>query len=99
MKVHWTARAEARLDAIYNYRSQDNPAAALRVVQQVLRRSEQIATHPESGRRVPDYKREDVRELIENQYRIVYRILPGRIDVLTVMHTSQLLPSDLKLLP
>lgn len=99
MKVHWTARAEARLDAIHDYISQDDPAAALRVVQQVLRRSEQIATHPESGRRVPHYKREDVRELIENQYRIVYLILPGRINVLTVMHAAQLLPSDLKRLP
>jgi addiction module RelE/StbE family toxin len=99
VKVYWTARAEARLEAIYNYISRDNPAAALRVVQQVLRRSEQIATHPESGRCVPDYEREDVRELIENQYRIVYRIMPGRIDVLTVMHAAKLLPSDLKRLP
>jgi len=99
VKVHWTARAEARLDMIYNYIAQDNPAAALRVVGQVLRRSEQIATHPESGRQVLDYAREDVRELIEGHYRIVYRILPTRIDVLTVMHTAQLLPTDLKRLP
>lgn len=78
------------------YIAQDNPAAALRIVQQVLRRSWQIAALPGSGRRVPDYAREDVRELIEGQYRIVYRILPTRIDVLTVMHVAQLLPTDVQ---
>ena len=65
MKVHWTARAEARLDAIHAYIAQDNPAAASRIVQQVLRRSSQIAAFPDSGRRVADYAREDVHELIE----------------------------------
>lgn len=96
MKVHWTARAEARLDAIHAYIAQDNPAAALRIAQQILRRSWQIATFPSSGRRVPDYVREDVRELIEGQYRIVYRIGPARIDVLAVMHVAQLLPADMQ---
>ena len=31
MKVHWTARAEAHLDAIQAYIAQDNPAAASRI--------------------------------------------------------------------
>lgn len=95
MRVHWTARAEARLDAIHAYIAQDNPATALRVAQQILRRSGQIAAFPNSGRRVPDYTRDDVRELIEGNYRIVYRLLADRIDVLAVMHSAQLLPIDL----
>ena len=96
MRVHWTARAEARLDAIHAYIAQDNPAAALRIVQQVLRRSTQIAEFPGSGRRVPDYAREDVHELIEGKYRIVYRIWPSHVDVLAVMHVAQLLPTDVQ---
>lgn len=95
MKVHWTARAEARLDAIHAYIAQDNPAAALHIAQQILRRSWQIATFPDSGRRVPDYTREDVRELIEGNYRIIYRLLADHIDVVAVMHRAQLLPTDL----
>ena len=95
MKVHWTARAEARLDAINAFIAQDNPAAARRIVLDLLRRSQQIATFPASGRCVADYAREDVRELIEGKYRIVYRIVgSNRIDVLAVMHVAQLLPTD-----
>lgn len=95
MKVHWTARAEIRLDAIHAYIAQENPAAGLRIAQRILQRSSQIAEFPASGHRVPDYDRNDVRELIEGNYRIVYRLLDDRIDVLTVMHCAQLLPSDL----
>lgn len=95
MRVHWTARAEARLDAIHAYIAQDNPAAASRVTARVLLRSRQIATFPSSGRRVPDYARDDVRELIEGNYRIIYRLLTDRVDVVAVMHCAQLLPADL----
>jgi plasmid stabilization system protein ParE len=44
---------------------------------------------------VPEYQRDDVREILERPYRILYRIKPDRIDVITVMHYRQLLPSDL----
>lgn len=96
MKVHWTARAEARLNAIHDYIAQENPDAALRLAQSLLSRSQQIAAFPKSGRRVPSYGRDDVRELIEGHYRLIYRVLPQRIDVVAVMHGAQLLPSDFK---
>lgn len=94
--MHWSARAEARLDAIHAYIAQDNPAAALRTVQQIAHRAGQIATFPHSGRSVPDYSRDDVRELIEGEYRIVYRVGVDRIDVLTVKHCAQRLPPELR---
>lgn len=95
MKVRWTARAAARLDAIHDYIAGQDPAAAERVVRGLLQRTEQIASFPESGRRVPDYTRIDVHELIEGNYRIVYRLHRQQVDVLTVMHCAQLLPDDL----
>lgn len=96
MKVHWSARAVARLDAIHTYVAQDNPGAALRIVQHIARRAGQIAAFPNSGRSVPDYARDDVRELIEGEYRIVYRVGADRIDVLTVKHCAQRLPPELR---
>ncbi len=96
MRVHWTARAEARLDAICNHVATDAPAAAKALERRLLLRSRQIATFPHSGRHLPEYDRPDVRELIEGNYRLIYRVLVDRADVLTVMHCAQLLPSDLK---
>lgn len=40
---------------------------------------------------VPELAREDIRELIEDNYRIVYQVLDDRIVVLTVFEGHQLL--------
>ena len=68
---------------------------AKRMVDKITRRSEQIAAHPFSGRKVPQYDAEDFRETIEKPYRIIYRIRPDQIDVLAVIHGGQLLPDTL----
>ena len=54
MTVHWTDTAQDHLDAIYAYIAQDSPEYALRMVDRLTRRSQQIADAPLSGRRVPE---------------------------------------------
>ena len=89
MKVHWTNTAQGHLDAIYAYIAQDSPAYAKRLVDRLTRRSQQIIDFPMSGRRVPEYEMDQIREIIEGQYRIIYYITPDQIDVLAVIHASQ----------
>ncbi len=87
MRVHWTDTAEGHLDAIYDYIAQDSPEYAMRMVDRLTRRSQQISEFPFSGRRVPEYDDVDqIREVIEGPYRIIYHIKPDRIDVLAVIH-------------
>jgi addiction module RelE/StbE family toxin len=89
MMVHWTKTAQGHLDAIYAYIAQDSPAYAKRVVDRLTRRSQQTIDFPMSGRRVPEYEMDQIREIIEGQYRIIYYITPNQIDVLAVIHASQ----------
>lgn len=89
MKVHWTETAEGHLDAIYAYIAQDSPQYALRMVDRLTQRSQQIADFPLSGRKVPEYEMDQIREVIEGPYRIIYYVKPDRIDVLAVIHGSQ----------
>jgi len=86
MKVHWTDTAEGHLDALYTYIAQDSPEYAKRMVDRITRRSQQIADFPFSGRRVPEYDIDQIREVIEGSYRIIYHIKPDQIDVLAVIH-------------
>lgn len=74
MKVHWTDTAEGHLDALYAYITQDSPEYAKRMVDRLTRRSQQIANFPFSGRRVPEYDIDQIREVIEGPYRIIYHI-------------------------
>ena len=67
---------------IYDYIALNSPTYARRMVDRITRRSEQISIQAPSGRKVPDYEAEDIRELIEKPYRIIYRVKQGQIDVL-----------------
>ena len=95
MRVHWTENAIGHLINIYEYIALNSPTYAKRMVDKITLRSDQIAAQPLSGRKVPEYEADDVRELIEKPYRIIYRIKPGQIDVLAVIHASRLLPDDI----
>lgn len=88
MKVHWTDTAEAHLDAIYTYIAQDSKTYALRTVDRMTRRSQQIGAFPLSGRKVPEYEMDQIREVFSGPYRIIYHIKPDQIDVIAVIHGS-----------
>ncbi len=95
MKVYWTLNAISHLTNIYEYIGQNSQTYAARMVDKITRRSEQIAHLQESGRKVPEFNADDVRELIEKPYRIIYRIKPNQIDILAVIHGARLLPEDI----
>lgn len=86
MKVHWTDTAEGHLDAIYAYIALDSPEYPRRMIDRLTRRSQQIAEYPFSCRRVPEYDIDQIREVIEGTYRIIYHIKPDQVDVVAVIH-------------
>ncbi|MGD8210852.1 MAG: type II toxin-antitoxin system RelE/ParE family toxin [Desulfobacterales bacterium] len=96
MKVYWTQNAIRHLTNIYEFIALNSPTYAKRTVDRITQRSEQISTQPFSGRKVPEYETEDIRELIEQPYRIIYRFKQDQIDVLAVIHGAQLLPEEIE---
>ena len=78
-----------QLAALAEYISLDSPFYAEQVVDRVVARLEQARRHPASGRMVPEFGREDVRELIEPPYRLVYRVQADAVEVLSVLHGRQ----------
>ncbi|MBG0779750.1 type II toxin-antitoxin system RelE/ParE family toxin [Desulfotignum balticum] len=89
MRVHWTDTAEKHLDAIHAYIALDSPGYAKRMVDRITGRSQQITDFPFSGRKVPEYDLEKIREVIEGPYRLIYHIKPDQIDVLAVIHGAR----------
>jgi addiction module RelE/StbE family toxin len=95
MNVHWTESALNDLQAIEAYISRRSPQYARGLVERVFARSERLATHPRSGPVVPEYRDESLRELFEDPYRIVYRILDDRVDIIAVVHSARRMPRAL----
>lgn len=92
MKVHWTATAIGHLRNIHTYIGQSSSEYAIRVVDRLTRRSQQIAQFPESGRIVPEAEFPQIREVLEGPYRIMYHIKPDQVDIIAVIHGSQQTP-------
>ena len=89
MKVLWTNSAVAQLRAIHDYLAQTSPDYAVRIVDRLTRRSIQIAAFPNSGRMVPEFERNEIREVIEGRYRIIYLLEPEQVQVLAVIHGAR----------
>ena len=94
-EVRWTPQAEDDLQAIYDFIGRDSPHYAQLVVEDILAAVDRLERFPLMGRHVPERSREDLRELINPPYRIVYRV--GEvIRILTIVRASRLFPSGLE---
>ena len=71
MRVHWTKNAIKHLVDIHAYISGNSQIYAARMVDRLTKHSEQVAEFPRSGRMVPEFQSEDIREVIERPYRII----------------------------
>lgn len=95
LAVWFTPRALRDLLAIDDFIARDKPAAAARWCERLVDAAAGAGEHPQAGRMVPEFGRDDVREVVRQNDRIVYRILTDRIDVLTIFQGSRL-PDDVE---
>ncbi|QJD68637.1 type II toxin-antitoxin system RelE/ParE family toxin [Xanthomonas campestris pv. badrii] len=95
MKVYWTPGAQARLLEIQAYLKGHAPLVARTVPIGLARRALELGHSPAMGRLLARYAPAEVRELLERPYRLIYRVTATQVDILTVLHYRQLMPSDL----
>ena len=93
VKVSWTDQAIEDIDAICQFIARDAPPYARIFAQRVFTIVKRLGSFPRSGRVVPELKREDIREVIYRDYRIIYRLLEDEVEILTVHHGARLFDS------
>ena len=86
MRVIWAPRAIARAAEIAQYIAADLPSAARRWVDELFVRVASVGRQPRRGRKVPELDRDERREILYGAYRVIYRLDPKRVIVLTVRH-------------
>jgi toxin ParE1/3/4 len=93
-QVVLTRAALADLTAIYEHIGADSLRYAVAVVDRLTKRSQQLAAFPQSGQMVPEYQREDIREIIEYSYRMLYQDDGSVVSIIALIHGSHLLPDS-----
>ena len=87
--VHWSDLAVQQLASITLYIGRTSPLYAERMVERILRRVDTLAEFPDIGLRASEAEDENVREVLENPYRILYLAQPSRVDILAIVHGRQ----------
>jgi addiction module RelE/StbE family toxin len=95
-EVRWTNQAVADLQAIRDFITRDSPRYGRLVAERLFIATERLETFPLSGRIVPELGRDDVREIIVGEYRLVYKIFGGAVIMLTIFRSSRLFPGRIE---
>lgn len=88
-QINWTKKSLKDLKAINDYISLDSAFYARRFVAKLISRVDQLIEFPESGRIVPEKNDPEIRELIEGNYRIFYRLQMEKITVLRIHNSAR----------
>jgi len=89
--VTWTTPALDDLDDICRMIARHSPRHAGILAARVLRAVEHLEVFPRVGHVVPELGHDDMREVIVQSYRVIYRVLPNRVQILAVRHGARLL--------
>lgn len=83
-RVIWSSVAISDLDAIFGHIARDSPAYAQLEVDRILLAVDRLQTFPLSGRAVPEFERDDLREIILPKHRVVYQLIGENVEIATV---------------
>ena len=90
VKIVWTEQSVFDLKDIFDYISKDSRRYAENQIRRIKSKTVILKAQPESGRIVPELGIVQIRELIEGNYRIVYRLLNNElIEILTIHHSAR----------
>src|SRR5262245_13770010 len=93
-QITWDPLALDDLEEIVRYIERDSPVAARRLVQRVFDRVERLKRYPHTGGFIEEDNRKIYRQLIQGNYRVIYRSDGKDVFVVAVYHAARLLPSS-----
>ncbi len=89
-QIKWLKSAQNDLKDIFDYISKDSKRFAKLQVERIIQRTKITRQHSMAGKEVPEFKKAELRELVEGNFRIIYRIVSTEeVHVLLVHHSAR----------
>lgn len=90
VEIRWLKEARDDLRDIYDYISLDSERYAKRQIDKLINRTQILKNQIRVGKEVEEINTPEIRELIEGNYRIIYRILnENQVHILMVHHGAR----------
>jgi addiction module RelE/StbE family toxin len=96
-EVVWSPRAIDDVRAIATYIAEDSLSYAKSVAQKIVASTRRLSIFPMSGRIVPEFNQENIREVFAYSYRIIYRVEGETVTIAAVVHGKR--PVELEVQP
>ena len=96
-EVVWSPRAIHDVRAIATHIAEDSLAYTKSVAQKIVASTRRLAVFPMSGRVVPEFGDESIREVFAYSYRIIYRVEDETVTIAAVVHGKR--PVELEIQP
>ena len=94
-RIKWSPRAASHFEEICDYIAKDSRYYAALFAKKVIAIVKSLPEFPKTGRIVPEYNDENLREKIYGNYRIVYRIKEEVIEIVAICHGARQLENVL----
>lgn len=89
MKIKWTEPAVVDLENIRDFISRDSEYYGLVIVEKIFDAVDKLSRFPNIGREVPEISSSNIREIILNSYRIIYKLEEDNILILAILHGAR----------
>lgn len=90
VQINWTRIAIEDLKSIYEFISKGSKKYAQLEIIKIKTRTRILKSNPHIGKEVIEKGDVSVRELVEGNYRVIYKIINnGKIDILTIHHSAR----------
>lgn len=95
-EVVWSPRAVEDVRAIAAHIAEDSVAYAKSVAQKIVASTRRLASFPMSGRVVPEFGQESIREVFAYSYRVIYRVEGAKVTIAAVVHGKRPVELDVQ---
>ncbi len=90
-RIEWNSRSLEDLNEIYDYIARDSKSYANLFIKKLYDSVQKLNQFPNIGKIVTEINIQSVRELIFQNYRIIYRISNDIVEIITIFYGSRLL--------
>ncbi len=97
MIIIWSPLAVEQVRDIASYIALDKPSVAVQWAEKIFNSVERLTDFPNNGRVVPEINRNEIREIVQGNYRVIYKVKLKEILVLVVKsYRQQLKENEIK---
>ncbi len=90
VRIKWLTSSKQDLKEIYEYISLDSKQYAKLQIDRIFSKTQLIKKQIYIGKEVEEFQDSSIKEIVEGNYRIIYRIInPNEIHILMVHHGAR----------